>query len=417
MTSPLQRRDDRWLAQAILLILTALPATALSVEPAVPWVCHTIDDSSRGADGVRLADVNGDGLADVATGWEEGGEIRVYLNPGPSEARQPWRRVTVGKVARPEDAVLVDLDADGAVDVVSCCEANIKTVFAHWAPRDKEHYFEADAWRTAAFPAIAGTQMFVFCLPLQVDGRHGIDLVVGSKTKGGPIGWLRSPGDPRDVAAWTWHPLTASRWVMTLAAADFDADGDTDILASDRDGARRGSFWLVNPGEAAAQLEPWKMVRVGPEGQQTTFCDLADLDQDGRVDVLAPNFDRELWFHRRTAAAAPSWQSRQLTYPPQMAFARAVRAADLDLDGRTDLAMTSRGPEGTLGAVWMSHPGTIDGNWNIHDISGPAGPKGLKFDVIELLDLDADGDLDLLTTEEHTGLGVVWFENPARMAR
>ena len=32
-----------------------------------------IDASSRGADGVRLADVNGDGLMDITTGWEEGG--------------------------------------------------------------------------------------------------------------------------------------------------------------------------------------------------------------------------------------------------------------------------------------------------------------------------------------------------------
>ena len=36
------------------------------------WTRHTIDNSSRGADGVRFLDVNGDGLEDIATGWEEG---------------------------------------------------------------------------------------------------------------------------------------------------------------------------------------------------------------------------------------------------------------------------------------------------------------------------------------------------------
>ena len=46
-----------------------------------PWKLHTIDKSSQGADGVRLLDVNSDGLMDIATGWEEGGIIWAYLHP------------------------------------------------------------------------------------------------------------------------------------------------------------------------------------------------------------------------------------------------------------------------------------------------------------------------------------------------
>jgi len=56
--------------------------------------------------------------------------------------------------------------------------------------------------------------------------------------------------------------------------------------------------------------------------------------------------------------------------------------------------------------------------WVTHDLSGP---DGIKFDRIELMDVDGDGDLDLLTCEERhrskenpklTGLGVFWYENP-----
>jgi len=51
-------------------------------------------------------------------------------------------------------------------------------------------------------------------------------------------------------------------------------------------------------------------------------------------------------------------------------------------------------------------------NW--HPISGPIG---FKFDRIELLDLDGDSDLDVLTCEESygddsKGLGVIWYEYP-----
>jgi len=46
------------------------------------WQRHTIDDSSLGADGTRFGDINGDGLLDITTPWEQGGVVRVYINPG-----------------------------------------------------------------------------------------------------------------------------------------------------------------------------------------------------------------------------------------------------------------------------------------------------------------------------------------------
>ncbi|MCY4187270.1 MAG: hypothetical protein OXD30_02175, partial [Bryobacterales bacterium] len=49
--------------------------------------------------------------------------------------------------------------------------------------------------------------------------------------------------------------------------------------------------------------------------------------------------------------------------------------------------------------------------WMATDVSGP---DGAKFDRVELVDLDGDGDLDILTCEEADQLGIVWYENPAR---
>ena len=46
-------------------------------SPAASWPRHTIDDSSRGADGVRLADVNGDGFSDIVVATHDQGVVAV----------------------------------------------------------------------------------------------------------------------------------------------------------------------------------------------------------------------------------------------------------------------------------------------------------------------------------------------------
>jgi hypothetical protein len=89
---------------------------------------------------------------------------------------------------------------------------------------------------------------------------------------------------------------------------------------------------------------------------------------------------------------------------------------DVDLDGRPDLVVDcEHATPPKSGVVWMSCVGPLEGGeWQRHEISGP---RGIKYDRIELVDLDDDGDLDVLTCEERDagrGIGVFWYENPTR---
>jgi hypothetical protein len=73
--------------------------------------------------------------------------------------------------------------------------------------------------------------------------------------------------------------------------------------------------------------------------------------------------------------------------------------------------VTCEGAKGQKsGCAWLSFDNSpTDLRWRSHDI---AGAPGVKYDLCPLLDLDSDGDLDVLTTEESDNLGVIWYENP-----
>ena len=377
-----------------------------------PWARHVIDDASKGADGARLADINGDGLPDLVTGWEEGGQVRVCVHPGKDKARARWPSVLVGKVGSPEDAVFADLDNDGAIDVVSSCEGKTNAVFVHWAP-EKSKLLDPAAWKTEAFPAVEGMCQWMFCAPMQIDGQFGLDLVVGGKNKNGQIGWLQAPSHPRNVKDWKYHPLIKAGWIMSLVAIDMNGDKHMDVLVSDRRGKNSGCLWLENPGPGPAQSKPWPVRRIGPAGDEVMFLDCADLDGDGKRDVVVPTFDRKLHFFRQKTPVA--WEQHRIAFPPETGSGKAIRVADIDLDGKLDVVIACANAKTTHGIVWLAYRKSVfDENWDAHAISGA---WGIKFDLIQLTDLDGDGDLDLINTEEQTGgngLGVVWYENPAR---
>jgi len=371
-----------------------------------PWERHTIDNSSKGADGARLKDVNGDGLPDIATGWEEGGVVRAYLHPGKERVREKWPAVTVGKVKSAEDAVFLDVDGDGRNDVLSSCEGRTRKIFIHWAPKGPKEFLVPEKWKTESIPATAGKQSWMYALPI----GNGNQFLLGSKGQGATIGLL-SPGQrPRNPAEWTYRKWIDASWIMSMRSLDMDGDGDLDVLASDRKGRNPRVLWLENPGKKGIS-NPWKERLVGAKGRQVMFLDAGDLNGDGRVDVAVPALPRDVLLLFQPAQPDRPWREEKITFDSgKYGTSKAVRILDLDLDGQLELAVTCENANGRLSGVLMLKKNK-DGEWQDQNLGGP---EGIKFDRIAYADLDQDGDIDLITCEERDQLGVVWYENPAR---
>ena len=156
------------------------------------------------------------------------------------------------------------------------------------------------------------------------------------------------------------------------------------------------------------------MQPIGGGEHEVMFIDYADVNDDGRKDVVAATHQREILVLQSDEKNA--WHTTTLPAPFQARKGKSVRVGDIDLDGVVDLVHSTepnpqpRGP----GITWLQGPLTRGNQSAVHPISDL---EGSKFDLLQLIDIDRDGDLDVLTCEERDNLGVIWYENPVRSAQ
>ncbi len=403
----------------------------------MPWASHSLDPNpASGSDGVKMADVNGDGFPDLVTGFEEDGVSRIYLNPGHDQVKkQYWKYVELPS-PDVEDALLVDLDNNGITDLVTASEGATNQIMFHWAPDDPADYLDASKWVTQTVPAVKGLSAWMFAVSADMDRQHGMDLVIGSKRRQGDsgddkavIGWLKCPADPRDVSQWSFHPLSRAGWTMSVILHDMNGDGLEDILVSDRrNSTQTGVRWLENPGVSSPRFySEWKSHLIGTGIKEPMFLSIYDLNGDGLEDILVPDLYNGLVLLEQSPDH--SWKTHRVPYPGWAGpRGKSVAVSDTDLDGRPDIVLsfeeeadvaripyTEYRKTGKYSVVGIRYEGgnPFTGEWTFYRISDL---RGRKFDLVNLLDMDGDGDQDVLTNdenEEDIGMGVIWYENPA----
>ena len=125
--------------------------------------------------------------------------------------------------------------------------------------------------------------------------------------------------------------------------------------------------------------------------------------------MICPTLDGDLLYYMRDKDG--DWNENVIPLPFGLKAGKAVAITDVNLDGRPDIVTTSEAHREADDMVAVAWKENTPSGWVDHAISDT---QGRKFDRIEMLDLDDDGDLDLLTCEEVHNLGVFWYENPTR---
>jgi hypothetical protein len=159
------------------------------------------------------------------------------------------------------------------------------------------------------------------------------------------------------------------------------------------------------PGHADAAGTGWREEVVGVL-PGAAFSTLADLDGDGRQEVVATSFGTVAGFGPTgggTVASytrrGPGWDRQDVVTPADgVQFPNEPTATDVDGDGLVDLVLPGGfficTPCGSL-SWWQQKP---LGRWTRHDLVAVGNPA--FFHKAEVVDLDGDGRRDLVTVAE-----------------
>lgn len=302
-----------------------------------------------------------------------------------------------------------DFDGDGDLDLTS----------ADYTPHNMLYLFENDSRGQFKRHVIQkeDPERLERHMIGDVDGDGDLDVVIVKNLRGHLL-WFENSGKPTDGKLWRRHVITTKLpGAYDVALADFDKDGDLDVAASSWVLGNQFA-WFENDGTPAQG--DWKKHMIEQDVAETRTMRAADFDGDGDTDLLgtARQAGAVVWYENRRSAGNVSWKKHFID--DKSVFPAHGNPADMDGDGDLDVVMAlgfyfrpgSKDPKASQARednqiVWYENNASANAPWKKHII-------GAKFDdAFEAVagDLDGDGDIDVAATSWRNPGRVAWFEN------
>ncbi|MFL6448871.1 MAG: FG-GAP repeat domain-containing protein [Bryobacteraceae bacterium] len=271
-----------------------------------------------------------------------------------------------------EGIAVLDMNNDGRPDLLSG---------AYWYanPGPQGGVWNRKQYRTVEYVTADNTTEFVSdCGEWVVDVNHdgAPDVVtVGWQTDG--LWWYENPKRP-DVL-WERHFITETTKTEGGVFKDLNGDGVPDLALAHY--GRSGVIWIDFAGS-----QP-KVHKVGGTEQDGHGIGAADVDGDGKVDLITPNG----WF-ANVAANTDRWEWHGDWKLGEAGF--PIVGYDVNNDGKTDV-IYGRGH--SYGLYWLEQRGKAE--WIKHTIDESFS----QVHVLKLVDLDGDGKPELIAGKRYRG--------------
>ncbi|MBI4716823.1 MAG: VCBS repeat-containing protein [Planctomycetes bacterium] len=443
-------------------------------------------EDSAGPQFVVAEDVNADGLMDLVSAWNQSQPVQVHLQRRNAAGAVSFETVTLAgniPVVAVAGLAITDFDQDDALDVAvlvketllegpGCLDSAVAPdglsglILVYFGPADHDATNQALAWEevdigaaflqgtgdSATAPDVGGyTGMAVG----DMDGDSDMDIVAALNSDCGTEGTFAAvvftnggPGPARDG---TWAALAIpdsfpkGTALKGVALGDIDRDGDLDVVAAYPEAQTMNVRWYRNPAvdvpdDFHISDGQWQTGTVAQIATGADTVKLADMDRDGRLDVLVRSTNGRVlqWLKGPEGATtapvrAVPWQVYTLAeYVERTPEATAL--GDLTGDGQVEAIATAQGglswfdsqSAPTLYDQWTENliiddqpadtgdndPATTDPNVAPEEVGNSTSMNSLV-----VVDLDGDGLNDVVVTLDRSGLSgltndaLVWFRN------
>jgi hypothetical protein len=328
--------------------------------------------------GLDFKDLNGDGYKDIIAGRY------FYLNPA-KDMTGLWQRTDLG--LNVDACLFTNIDGDDKADAIGMAYPNV-----YWLEANDKY---GSSWTSYKIGEVPRTDH------VNGQGFRHVELVNKGKKEillSAETGLYAAaiPAQPQDINNWKFTRIAPSFSDEGIGYGDIDGDGDIDIALGTSD--KKGNVpnilnWFENPNHINGE---WQKHFVGNTVNNIDRIEIADFDGDKKADIavseeLYPGLEPVAHLYTFKNPANPKndvWE-RKIHFTGYSN--NNLDAADLDQDGDIDLVTGEhKGKE---------YPTLIFENDGKGNFTQRILDKGHESHLgTQLIDLDGDSDLDLVST-------------------